>query len=41
MPLACTDPLVGPKGWEGKGDLVRENINFDLEEMEWVGLRLD
>ena len=34
-----TYPLVGPKGWKVKEDLVQDNINVDLEEMEEVVLR--
>jgi hypothetical protein len=39
VPLACTDPLVGPKRWKGKGDLVQDNIKMDLEETDGVGPR--
>jgi len=35
------DPLVGPEGWKGRGDLVQDNIKMDLEEMEGVRVGLD
>ena len=38
MPLAYTDPLVGPDGWKETGDLVKDNINLGLQEMEEVGV---
>jgi hypothetical protein len=37
VPLACTDPLVGPKGWKVKGDLLQDDIKMYLEEMEEAG----
>ena len=37
MFLACTDHLVGPERWKEKGDLLKDNINLDLQEMEGVG----
>ena len=36
MPLAWTDRLEGRKELKGTGDLVRDNIKMDLEEMERV-----
>jgi len=40
----ATDRLVRPKGWKGKGDLLRDNIKMDLQEMEgtdWIYLAKD
>jgi hypothetical protein len=36
LTLAFTDPLVGPNGWKGTGDLVQDNIKMNFEEMEGV-----
>ena len=36
VPLACTDPLVGPKIWKGTGDLVRIILKWILRKCkEW------
>ena len=35
-----TDPLIGLKGWKGRGDFVQDNIKMDPEEMEGVGARI-